>query len=79
MLCEQKGNGNDNNNNTINNNNHHHNKNNDCVYSSEPEHDIQVAPLKCWVYKHNIQVASLKTSNVSAWKIFQLKRGKSPF
>ena len=26
------------------------NKNN-CVYSSEPAHNIQVAPLKYWVYK----------------------------
>ena len=22
-----------------------------CVYSSEPEHNLQVAPLKHWVYK----------------------------
>ena len=25
--------------------------NNNCVYSSEPEHNIQVAPLKYWLYK----------------------------
>ena len=27
------------------------NNNNNCVYSSEPKHNIQAAPLKYWVYK----------------------------
>ena len=34
-----------------NNNNNNKNDNNNCVYSSEPERNMQVSPLKCWVYK----------------------------
>ena len=34
-----------------NNNNNNKNNNNNCVYSSEPERNIQVAPLKYWEYK----------------------------
>ena len=44
-------NNNNNTNNNNNNNSNNNNNNNSCVYSSQPEHKLQVAPLKYCVYK----------------------------
>ena len=41
------------------------NNNNNCVYSSEPEHNIQVAPLNYWAYK--ILLAETATGFTTHW------------